>query len=122
MDFDSRTNTENVEKVLVKLNNPNPIFIATIVVSIIFFINFTFILCKRSMSGTWTDRNTNAKFIIKHNKFTNSLKIEGENSAMYGIVDGSGILLVNGDKGVFYKRDDEIFWINGSHWVKQYYL
>ena len=122
MESDSKANVKKIEKALVKLNNPNPIFIATLVVSIIFFINVVFILCKKSMSGLWTDRNTNKKFIIKHYKFSNNLKIEGENSAIYGKVDGSGILLVNGAKGVFCKRDDEIFWTDGSHWVKQYYL
>jgi hypothetical protein len=122
MDIDSRTNTENIKKVLVKLNNPNPIFIAILVVAIIFFIEVMMILCKKSMSGTWTDRNTNVKFIIKQYKFSNKLRIEGGNFAIYGRVDGSGILLENGIKGVFSKQDDEIFWIGGSHWVKQYYL
>lgn len=75
-----------LQKTIYRLSNPNPIYIAIIVVSVILIIwlSYRYIL-KPNASGYWYDSNMRQHYIC-HPKFSNTVDIISNNIKHKGVI------------------------------------
>lgn len=79
-----------LQKNIYDNSNPSPLFMAIIVLTVLFCLYFVYILfIKPSMTGEWTDISGNIWYIV-HNKLTGTLEIE-----INGYPKGEGQIIGN---------------------------
>ena len=107
-------NYEHVRSTIMKTNYPSPSLIASgFLVVILISIVLYYIFMRPNISGIWFDIDAKKIYRIIHNKYTDSLLINGVASRLvdrnlYRPDDGVGGIVIG----------DVIQWVGGAQWIK----
>ncbi len=107
-------NEDRVKKIIHENDHPHPAIISgfSVMILVILFIVYI-IFVKQDLSGDYyKDKDV---YAIHHNKWNNTVHIQGKDTESNGVVLGSTIFVHSEDKGkfgVYYK--DHIYWVSES--------
>jgi hypothetical protein len=109
-------NEEIVRRVVNKTDNPHPIILMCVIITILIVLYYIYIiLIKDNFSGEWYDGNSLVN--VAHNKWNDTILVDNFTD---GYVVGNAIYLEKGDKihvGTLYKKS--IYWLgDGSVWTR----
>jgi hypothetical protein len=119
MEENTDNNFDNVKSMIIKLENPNPIVILTIVATAIVLFYFIYVTTiKISLTDKYYDDNYNI-YNITHCKFTDSIVIHGLDNYNSKIVKNNIISITNDNTttlGVYLNNC--IKWTNNKTWYR----
>lgn len=111
-------NLMNVQSLVRRSENPNPITLIFTIVVIILVMGVMYVkFMKKSISGVWIDAS-DGEHVITHDIWRDVILVDGQYS---GAINGHLVLVnTDGDVQTGLLMDDQIQWTDGSSWYSTY--